>query len=90
MDETGLALGLCKNQIVIRTSSTKYSYIKCPQDREWVSIIETISATGRRLRPICIFKGQSLQLTWFVPNNIPNFLYTTLETGWTSNSISLR
>jgi DDE superfamily endonuclease len=27
---------------------------------------------------------------WFVPNNIPNFLYTTLKTGWTLNSISLR
>jgi hypothetical protein len=60
MDETGLALGLCKNQMVIGTSNTKYSYVKCPQDREWVSIIETISATKRRLRPVCIFKGQSV------------------------------
>jgi Tc5 transposase DNA-binding domain/helix-turn-helix, Psq domain len=63
MDETGLALGLCKNQMVIRTSNTKYSYVKCPQDREWVSIIETISVTSCRLRPVCIFKGQSVQST---------------------------
>lgn len=55
MDETGLALGHCKNQLVTETTNTKYSYIKSPQDREWVSIIETISAIGRRCRPICIF-----------------------------------
>jgi hypothetical protein len=60
MDEIELALGLYKNQMIIRTSNMKYSYVKCPQDREWVSIIETIFATGRRLRSICIFKGQSL------------------------------
>jgi Tc5 transposase DNA-binding domain/helix-turn-helix, Psq domain len=34
MDETGLALGLCKNQMIIRTSNTKYAYIKCLQDHE--------------------------------------------------------
>jgi hypothetical protein len=34
IDETGLTLGLYKNQIVIRTLNTKYAYIKCPQDRE--------------------------------------------------------
>jgi DDE superfamily endonuclease len=43
MDETGLALGHYKNQLVIRTSSTKYAYIKSPENREWVSIIETVS-----------------------------------------------
>jgi Tc5 transposase DNA-binding domain len=55
MDETGLALGHYKDQLVIRTTNVKYSYIKSLQDREWVSIIETISATGRCCRPICIF-----------------------------------
>jgi DDE superfamily endonuclease/Tc5 transposase DNA-binding domain/helix-turn-helix, Psq domain len=90
MDETGLALGLCKNQMVIGTSNTKYAYVKCPQDREWVSIVECVSATGRRCRPVCIFKGQSLQTSWFVPENVPDFLYTTSNNGWTSNDIGLR
>jgi DDE superfamily endonuclease len=26
---------------------------------------------------------------WFMSNNIPNFLYITLETSWTLNSIDL-
>jgi DDE superfamily endonuclease/Tc5 transposase DNA-binding domain/helix-turn-helix, Psq domain len=90
MDETGLALGHCKNQMVIGTSNTKYSYVKSPEDREWVSIVETISATGRRCRPLCIFKGKSIQTSWFVPENVPDFLFTTSENGWTSNSIGLR
>jgi Tc5 transposase DNA-binding domain/helix-turn-helix, Psq domain len=57
IDETGLTLGLCKNQMVIRTSNTKYVYVKCLQDREWVSIVECVSTTGRQCRPVCIFKG---------------------------------
>jgi hypothetical protein len=34
MDETGLALGHYKNQMVIRTSNTKYLYVKSLEDRE--------------------------------------------------------
>jgi phage terminase large subunit-like protein len=34
MDETGLALGHCKNQMVIRTLNTKYLYVKSLEDRE--------------------------------------------------------
>jgi hypothetical protein len=89
MDETGLALGDYKNQMVIGTSSTKYAYVKCPQDREWVSIIECVSDAGRQWRPVCIFKGQSLQTSWFVPENVPDFLYTTSNNGWTSYGIGL-
>ena len=65
MDETGIALGVCTNTRVLARASKKKAYIKSPENREWVSIIECISATGRKLRCAVIFKGQSLQTTWF-------------------------
>jgi Tc5 transposase DNA-binding domain/helix-turn-helix, Psq domain len=34
IDETGLAIGYCKNQMVIGTSNTKYAYSKSLIDRE--------------------------------------------------------
>ena len=49
MDETGVALGVCTNSQVVASSSKKKAYIKSPENREWVSIIETISAVGVKL-----------------------------------------
>jgi hypothetical protein len=90
MDETGIALGVCTNQIVVGSSTTKFSYVRTPENREWVSIIEAISTTGSCVRPLVIFKGKSLQTTWFRPNNVPDWLYTSSANGWTSNDIGLR
>jgi hypothetical protein len=90
MDETGIALGVCSNQTVIGSSSTRRSYIKRPENREWVSIIESISAGGQRTKSLVIFKGKTIQNTWFSDKDIPDWLYTTSENGWTSNAIGLR
>jgi DDE superfamily endonuclease/Tc5 transposase DNA-binding domain len=90
MDETGTALGVCTNQTVVGDSSTTRSYKKSPENREWVSSIETVSATGRRTRSLIIFKGKSLQSTWFKHDKVPDWLYTTSENGWTSNDTGLR
>ena len=61
-DETGIALSVSRNANVLGLSSIDRIIIKSPKDREWVSIIETISALGRKLRPIVIFKGKTLQI----------------------------
>jgi hypothetical protein len=90
MDEIGTALGVCTNQTVIGSSSTTRSYKKSPETREWVSIIETISALAKKIRPLVIFKGKSVQSTWFHHDKNPDWRYTTSENGWTSNDIGLR
>ena len=89
MDETGIALGVCSNQTVVGTSNTTSTYKATPENREWVSIIETISTEGRRLQYLVIFKGKSLQSTWFSMPNVPNYFYTVSMNGWTSNDIGL-
>jgi hypothetical protein len=57
MDETGLALGVCTNTRVLSSSQKKKAYIRSPENREWVSIIECVLAAGRKLRCAVIFKG---------------------------------
>ena len=90
MDETGIALGVCVNQTVVGSSSTTRSYKKSPENREWVSIMEAASAAGKRTRSLAIFKGKSVQSSWFKHGEMPDSLYTTSENGWTSNDIGLR
>jgi hypothetical protein len=87
MDETGIALGVCTNTRVLSSSKKKKAYIQSPENREWVSIIECVSAAGQKLQCAVIFKGKSLQTTWFPAQSVPNWLYTTSENGWTSNAI---
>jgi len=57
MDETGVALGVCSNGRVLGTSAITSCYKKTPENREWSTILETISAIGARLRALVIFKG---------------------------------
>ena len=88
MDETGVALGVCTNTRVLASSKKKKAYVKSPENREWASVLECMSTAGRKLRCAVIFKGQSLQTTWFLAS-IPGWLYTTSENGWTSNEIGV-
>ncbi|KAI1000311.1 hypothetical protein K3495_g7884 [Podosphaera aphanis] len=46
-----------------------------------------VSAHGRKLRCLVIFKGKNLQNTWFPSESVPNWFYTTSENGWTSKAI---
>lgn len=55
-------------------------------NREWVSIVEVMSATGEILKCPVLFMGKNLQTSWF-PDQPPDWLYTTSENGWTSNAI---
>ena len=45
MDEAGTALGSCTNSMVLGDSQKKRTYVQSPQDREWVSMVETVSAS---------------------------------------------
>ena len=72
MDKVGIALGVCNNQIVLGTSSTRRTIIRRPENREWVSIIEYISSYGEKLRPLVIFKGKVIQNTWYPKEQVPN------------------
>ena len=81
MDETGKALGVCANSRVLASSRKKKTYKQSPENREWASIIECVSASGKKLRCAVIFKGQNLQTTWFPSESIPDWLYTTSENG---------
>ena len=89
VDETGIALGVCNSHTVLGTTATTKSYMQTPENREWVSIIECVSAIGKKIKPVVIFRGKSLQSSWFTPDKVPDFLYTSSENGWTSNAIAV-
>ena len=87
MDESGIALGLCTNSVRLGDASKKKTLIQSPEDREWVSIMESISALGRSIPPLVIFKGKHIQTSWFHHDEVPDWVYTTSKNGWIANRI---
>ena len=71
MDEQGIGLGVCNNsQVLLGASGKRQIYIQSPENREWVSVLESISASGKHIRPLVIFKGNDILTSWFTENNI--------------------
>jgi hypothetical protein len=62
IDENGTSLSGTGNQRVIGDASKKKALLKDPTNREWATTLEGISAVGERIRPLTIFKGQTVQL----------------------------
>ena len=89
MDETGIQLGSCASHRVVGSSQTNKTYKKAAENREWVSIIETINTKGKHTRPLVIFKGTNVQNTWFLESNTSDWLYATSAKAWTSNYLAV-
>ena len=55
-----------------------------------MTIIELVSVTGVHTRYLVIFKNKNVQTSWFRHDTTPDWLYTCLSNGWTTNSNDLR
>ncbi|KAG7423072.1 hypothetical protein Forpi1262_v015553 [Fusarium oxysporum f. sp. raphani] len=89
IDETGVQLGETNGGTVAGTVMTSSSERIKSDNSTWSSILESISADGRRLTPTVIFTSENLQGQWF-PGIFPDWKYTTSPTGWSNADIFLK
>ena len=61
MDESGIMEGCGANGLVVGSSARRSIQKKQPGSRAWTSFIECVSATGKALLSLVIFKGKSVQ-----------------------------
>ena len=91
MDECGVMEGQGHNGLVLGNAEKSVVLQKNPGSRIWTTIVECISADGRALTPLVIFKGRTVQQQWF-PENL-DFLsswdFTSSIKGWTNDKIAL-
>jgi hypothetical protein len=90
-DETGFAMGLIATAKVITRANLygRRATIQ-PGNREWVTSIECVGATGFILPPCIIFKSSTYQqYAWF--EDLPSDWRIEISpNGWTSDEISVR
>ena len=60
VDEHGLRQGHTKAGVVVGSTLTKRVYVSKSDSTAWVTIIEAITALGRRLTLVVIFTGEKL------------------------------
>jgi hypothetical protein len=89
-DETGFAMGLTATaRVIARAEYFGRISVLQPGNRTWVTVIESISASGWALPPTIIFKGKVYKESWFdiLP---PDWCFEVSANGWTTDKIGLR
>lgn len=89
-DETGFAMGLISTaRVVTRSEYYGKKHVLQPGNREWVTAIECISASGWALPPCLIFKGKVHIAGWY--DDLPDdWRIEVSPNGWTNDEIGLR
>ena len=89
MDEKGIALGSAGKMRVLCSKLSIQVYKAQDGSREWISLIECISADGRLLPLFTIFKGKRQMKAWFDVLEDKGAWIALSETGWTNNFLGL-
>lgn len=92
MDEVGAKTGLGDSPLVVGPAALYEVFTMDTPRGEWATSLEAISAAGKVLPPLVIFKGKVVQ-KWF--NRVDDALiedwhFKTSEKGWTGNSTALK
>jgi hypothetical protein len=82
-------MGKISSQLVVTGSEKPGKQKKLqPGDREWVTLVQGASATGRVIPPFLIFAGKVLITSWFA--DLPrDWIITVSPTGWINNDLAL-
>lgn len=89
IDEKGNALGNAGKSRIICSKYDLSAYKAQDGSREWVSLIEYISATGRLLSMFVIFKGKRQMKSWYDAVEDKDAWIAVSENGWTNNVLGL-
>lgn len=86
-DESGFSIGTSISTRVLTNTKYKRPRKVVPGRQEWITAIESISATGRALPPLVIFTGEYTNTRWIPTSTPPDWRFTTSRKGWTSDFI---
>ncbi|KAI0992429.1 hypothetical protein K3495_g15756, partial [Podosphaera aphanis] len=88
-DETGFQVGVVAGEKVLVPEDSEAAYVSDPDNRELVTVVATIGATGRLVPPIIIFKGAYHLRNNFDNDMDPDILWARSESGFTNDGLGL-
>lgn len=89
-DETGFVLGLTATAKVVTRTSYGWRAPLQPGNRQWVTAIKAITASGWVLPPCVISKARVFMKAWFADTDLPkDWLFAVSDNGWITDAIGL-
>lgn len=91
-DETGFAMGILRlaaSKVVVSSDTVGRATVIQPGDRKWVTVIETINASGWCLPPFVILDGKVHQSTWYTTGIPHDWTLAVSDNGWTNDALGL-
>ncbi|EFQ95328.1 hypothetical protein PTT_06708 [Pyrenophora teres f. teres 0-1] len=88
-DETGFVMGVISSHIVVTNSEgpRKRRWVQ-PGNREWVTVIQGVGASGQIISSFVIFAGKVLISSWY--DDLPrDWVLEVSPNGWTLNELCL-
>ncbi|RYN17045.1 hypothetical protein AA0119_g11468 [Alternaria tenuissima] len=88
-DETGFMMGVAATSKVVTSSDTVGRAVTVqPGNRDWVTTIECINASGWCLPPFVILSGKQHQASWY--HYIPvDWVLAVSDNGWTTDKLGV-
>jgi hypothetical protein len=90
MDKTGFRIGVLNGKIIITYLNTKAVYLADPDNRESLTVIETISAGGKVIALFLILKGEILLEEYFNNDLDAEIVFATSSTRYINDALSLK
>ena len=91
MDETGFRAGCGKVHWVITLDPDKPMLLTDPDNREYITSVETISGGGKTIPPIIILCGILILGKWAEENDLDeDILLATSPTGYSNDELALQ
>jgi hypothetical protein len=88
-DETGFMMGVAgTSKVVTSVDTIGRATVIHPGNREWVTVIECINASGWSLPPFMILAGKLHQARWY-QDLPPEWAVALSDNGWTTNELGL-
>jgi hypothetical protein len=88
-DKKGFCMGAIQRSHVLVPANKKKAFLRQDESREWVSVIETISTTGKTLLSYIIFKEVHYSTSWYEQLGTDCSKIATSLKEWTDNHLSL-
>jgi hypothetical protein len=90
MDKTGFYIGVLNGKIIIIYLNMKAVYLADPDNRELLTVIETVSAGSKAIVLFLILKGEILLEEYFNNNLNTELVFATSSTGYINDALSLK
>ena len=91
MDETGFCIGCGRCHWVVSTHRQQALRLVDPDNRDYISSYECISAGGQTTPSMLIFSGKQIKIKWALENDLDDeILLATSESGYLNDELAIQ